>query len=107
MIEYEDTNNNVLLDNINSCTLSVLGNRNPGALNVAGELMSSLKNKTDSNLRKSTIEFILKLLDKNITGSRLWYIYKNEANCDINKLLELNLYLFTTEYFYEAYEKYL
>jgi hypothetical protein len=100
-------NNNISMNNIDSSTLAALGNKNPGAFNVASELTKYMKNVSEPNLRKNIINFILKLLDKNITGSRLWYIYKNEADCNVNNLVELNLNRFTSEYFYEAYEQYL
>jgi len=104
-ISYED----ISMDVVSGCflTVSALGNRNPGAFNVACELTKYLENVSVPASRKNIIQFILKLLDKNITGSRLWYIYKNEADCNVNNLVELNLNRFTDDYFYEAYEQYL
>lgn len=93
--------------NKNTITIAALGNRNPGAMNIAVELMKLLEDKSDYNLNKKIMKFILNLLDNNITGARLWYIYKNEAKQNISNLLELNLFQFTTDYFYEAFEKYL
>jgi hypothetical protein len=52
------------------------------------------------------MKFINKLLIKDIVGERLWYIYKHEAKLDIDKLLELNLDLYTNDYFYFKFEKY-
>lgn len=104
-ISYEDISTDV----VSGCflTVSALGNRNPGAFKVASELTKYLKNMSEPSSRKNIIQFILKLLDKNITDSRLWYIYKNEAERNINNLLKLNLDCFTDDYFYEAYEQYL
>ena len=79
--------------------ITALGNRNPGAYDVISKLFTEIN---ESN--KST-NFITKLLEKNIVGARLWYIYKNEAELNINNLLQLNLDNFTDSYFYEKFEK--
>ena len=47
------------------------------------------------------------LMNKNIVGTRLWYIYKNEAKLNINNLLSINLNQFTNEYFFNKFEKFL
>ena len=81
-----------------------LGNRNPGAYTVASKIFDLLE--TDDSKTDIIIPFINKLLDKEITGSRLWYIYKNEAKFDLNNLIELNLITFDDKYFYDKFEKY-
>ena len=76
-----------------------LGDRNPGAFEVIGKLL-------ETNDEDSTLIFMKNLLCKNIVGTRLWYIYKHEANYDINMLVQLDLERFTDTYFYDKFEKY-
>ena len=80
--------------------ITALGNRNPGAYDVIYKLFAKI------NESNKIMIFMAKLLEKNIVGARLWYIYKNEAELDINNLLQLNLDNFTDSYFYEKFEKY-
>ena len=49
-------------------------------------------------------EFYKKLIDNKITGSRLWYIYKNECFKDIDELISKDLTPFTDSYFYEKFD---
>ena len=81
-----------------------LGDKNPGAYTVVSKLFSEF-GEDESKLNK-IMNFIKKLLERDIVGARLWYIYKNEAELNINKLFELNLDSFDNEYFYEKFEKY-
>jgi len=78
----------------------VLSKGNPGACSVLMELIENVDNKILDN-------FLYKILDKEILGSRLWYIYKNECNRNINELINKDLTLFTDDYFYEKFEKYI
>jgi hypothetical protein len=81
-----------------------LGDSNPGAYTVVTKLFEIIESdETKSDL---VIQLINNLLSKNIVGTRLWYIYKNEAKLDINNLLYVNLDQFTDEYFYEKFERY-
>jgi hypothetical protein len=83
-------------------TLTLLSKGNPGCLTI---LLQILKNK---NLDyKTALSFFTNINEKQILGARLWYIYKNECNENINKLLSIDLTPFTDEYFYEKYEKYI
>jgi hypothetical protein len=95
-------NENEMVDT--NVIIKALGNCNPGAYTVASKLFDLLE--TDENKTDIIITFINKLLDTKITGSRLWYIYKNEAKFDLNNLLELNLIKFDDKYFYDKFEKY-
>jgi hypothetical protein len=81
-----------------------LGEGNPGAYKVVVELFKVLE--LDDTKQNLIMNFIKNLLTKDIVGARLWYIYKNEANLNINELLNINLDLFTNEYFYEKFEKF-
>ncbi len=47
--------------------------------------------------------FFIKIYQHQITGSRLWYIYKNECNRNIDQLLNKDLIPFTDEYFWEKF----
>ena len=84
--------------------LKSLGNCNPGAYTVVTKIIDVLN--TDDSKSDMIIKLMNILLDKNITGARLWYIYKNEANFNINNLFELNLNKFDENYFYDTFEKY-
>jgi len=84
--------------------LYALGQGNPGAYTVIAKLYNLVE--IDSSNNTIVSNFIRDALINNISGSRLWYIFKNEANNDINTLISLNLSLFTDEYFYEKFEKY-
>jgi len=78
----------------------VLSGGNPGACNVLFELIENIDSvKLD--------DFFIKILNKDIVGSRLWYIYKNECNKNISELIDKDLTPFTNAYFYEKFEKYL
>jgi hypothetical protein len=81
-----------------------LSDGNPGAYKVVIELFKVVE--LDETTNDTIMNLIKQLMIKNIIGSRLWYIYKNEAKLDINKLLCINLDQFTDEYFYEKFEKY-
>lgn len=85
--------------------LYTLGEGNPGAYTVVSKLYQLIEE--DHIMYDNVIGFIQNLLLKKITGARLWYIYKNESNFDVKTLIQLNLEQFTTEYFFEKFEKYL
>ena len=81
-----------------------LGGSNPGACTVVSKLFEIIEN--DQTKNDLVMNIIQKLLNNNIIGSRLWYIFKNEAKKNINELFIINLDQFTNEYFYEKFEKY-
>lgn len=85
--------------------LHTLGDGNPGAYTVVSKLYQLIEE--DHIMYNNVIGFIQKLLHNKITGTRLWYVYKNESNFDIRGLIKLNLEEFTNEYFFEKFEKYL
>jgi hypothetical protein len=68
-----------------------------GNQNACDVLLELIENIDDTKLD----DFFIKILEKHITGARLWYIYKNECNKDINELIEKDLTLFTDVYFHE------
>ena len=72
---------------------------NPGAHTVMHQLMTSNYD------HEFLTEFYKKLIDNKITGSRLWYIYKNECSYNINELIFKDLTPFTDSYFYEKFER--
>lgn len=80
-----------------------LGDKNPGAYTIVSKLFSEIRE--DKSKLNQTMNFIKNLLERDIVGARLWYIYKNESELNINKLLELNLDRFDNTYFYEKFEK--
>lgn len=88
------------LEKDNILLLCVLSKGNPGATTV---LINLLKEIQDIDILRDILKKIWKL---NIVGSRLWYIYKNECNQNINKLINIDLKQFTDDYFYEKFEKY-
>lgn len=82
-----------------------LGEGNPGAYTVVSKLFEIIE--SDETKHDMIMNLIKDLMNKNIVGTRLWYIYKNEAKLNINNLLTINLDQFTDEYFYDKFEKYL
>jgi prolipoprotein diacylglyceryltransferase len=82
-----------------------LGERNPGAHTVVAKMFGLIEQ--DESKNQEIMDFITKLLNNNIVGARLWYIFKNEAKTDINNLIKLDLSQFTNEYFYDKFEKYI
>ncbi len=90
-------------NNINDISLLyILSNGNPGALTVLLQIAKEKEKEID--LMKN---FFIKIYQYQITGSRLWYIYKNECNKNINELLNKDLTSFTNEYFWEKFEKHI
>lgn len=85
--------------------LYALGEGNPGAYTVVSKIYNLIEEDETKNV--VVMEFIRNLLIKNITGARLWYIYKNEANYDANRLTQLDLNQFTNDYFYNKFEKFI
>jgi prolipoprotein diacylglyceryltransferase len=93
--------NNIFEENIQDFEIfCILSGRNPGACSV---LMCLFKNIESEKLN----DFFIKILNKEIVGARLWYIYKNECNENINELIDKDLTPFTDFYFYEKFEKYI
>lgn len=78
----------------------ILSEGNPGACNV---LMTLVKNIEHKKLK----EFFIKIWELQIVGPRLWYIYKNECNKNINELIEKDLTEFNKTYFHEKFYKYI
>lgn len=103
-----ETEFNFNMDNISASEITdimlELGQRNPGAYTVVSKLFEMLE--SDKSIQDLSIKLIKNLITKKIVGTRLWYIYKNEANFDIKKLLNLDLDQFSREYFYDKFEKY-
>ena len=85
--------------------LYALGEGNPGAYTVVSKLYELIEQDNDKNAE--VMEFIRNLLINEIVGTRLWYIFKNEANTDANKLIKLDLTQFDDQYFYDKFEKYI
>lgn len=82
-----------------------LGEGNPGAYTVIAKLFEIVE--SDETKNDLIMTLIKKLMERHIVGTRLWYIYKNEAKLNINNLFTINLDQFTDEYFYNKFEKYL
>ena len=78
----------------------LLSKGNPGRCMVIMKLIEDI----DTEI---LIDFFNKIIDRDIIGARLWYIYKNECNMNINELINKDLTLFTDNYFYEKFEKYI
>jgi hypothetical protein len=78
---------------------------NPGAYTVVSKIFNIIY--IDQSRNDEVLDFIYKLLDKHIVGARLWYIFKNEANKNSDALVQLDLDLFTEEYFYEKFEQFI
>lgn len=92
---------NITEENIENFEIfRILSQNNPGACSVIFELIKKIEH------RELSI-FFNKIIINNILGTRLWYIYKNECNMNINELIEKDLTPFTDTYFYEKFEKYL
>lgn len=72
---------------------------NPGAHTVMHQLMTAGYEPEFLN------DFCKKIIEHKITGSRLWYVYKNECFKDIDELTSKDLTEFNDKYFYEKYEK--
>ena len=102
-MEQQDINTDQIADTI-LITL-VLGQHNPGAITVVNNIFKFVEENNDKS--EQILDFIIKLINKNIIGVRLWYIYKNEANMDLNNLFTLDLDKFTNEYFYERIDRFL
>lgn len=66
----------------------LLSNGNPGACSVVCKLFQLVEE--DPDRIGQVVDFIKKLLEKNIIGTNLWILYKNNAELDINKLLVLD-----------------
>lgn len=81
-------------------TLSLITNGNPGSVTVMLELY---RTHEDDEI----LLFLNKIWKHKILGARLWYIYKNECKYNIKHLLSKDLTLFTDDYFYEKFEKFI
>ena len=86
------------------CVIYALAEGNPGAHTVVAKMLKLIEE--DDTKNTDIMIFIGKLLNNKIVGARLWYTFKNEANSDINKFINLDLSQFTNEYFFEKFEKY-
>jgi len=87
--------------------IKMLGENNPGAYVVVSKIFKKIDSDIEQQNGHVTIHFIVKLIQLNIVGARLWYIYKHEAKLDINNLLDLDLNRFNDEYFYEKFEQFM
>lgn len=100
-----NNNLNLLFDENNRETailFYILSDGNPGATSILSQFIKQNENDIDS-----LKHFLKKIYKSQIIGSRLWYIYKNECNKDINELINKDLTPFTNKYFYEKLEKYI
>jgi len=105
---YKDNINIYLMDELNIDFTNIhnieifyiITKGNPGALTV---LMEIYKQNNDGEI----LAFLHNIWKHQIIGTRLWYIYKNECNLNIQDLLSKDLTPFTNEYFYEKFEKYI
>lgn len=73
---------------------------NPGSTKILFEIYKLYHDE-------EIIMFVNKLLNKRITGARLWYIYKNECCFSIQQLISKDLTQYTDEYFYDKFERYI
>jgi hypothetical protein len=80
--------------------LKIITEGNPGSVTV---MLQIYKTQQDHDI----LLFINKIWKQKIIGARLWYIYKNECNLNIDELLSKDLMIFTDDYFYEKFEKYI
>lgn len=80
--------------------VSIITQGNPGSIRVMVEIYKTHDKNT-------ILIFLNKIWKLKIIGSRLWYIYKNECNKNVNELLSKDLTPFTKEYFYHNFEKYI
>jgi hypothetical protein len=101
---YSQTENNDIVFKIedvqNIQVFKIITGGNPGSVTIMTEIY---KTQQDEDI----LIFINKILKQNITGARLWYIYKNECNLNIHELLSKDLTPFTDDYFYDKFEKYI
>lgn len=81
-------------------TLNIITECNPGAVTVILEIYKNI----DEN---DILLFFNKIWKLKIVGARLWYIYKNECNRNINELLSKDLTIFNNEYFHKNFERYI
>lgn len=79
---------------------SIITEGNPGSVTVMLEIY---KTQQDADI----LTFINKIWKQKITGARLWYIYKNECNRNMEELLSKDLTPFDNDYFYEKLERYI
>jgi len=82
-----------------------LSNGNPGAVTVITQLLQIMDD--DTYIKEKVIAFLNTVLERNIVGARLWYLYKNEAKLNIQNLLQLKLDRFDDMYFHNKFEKYM
>lgn len=96
--------NNLIIDNnINDISLLyILSEGNPGALSVLLQITKEKEKEID--LIKN---FFIKIYQHKIVGARLWYIYKNEFNKNIDQLINRDLTPFTDKYFWDKFEKHI
>jgi hypothetical protein len=80
--------------------LKIITEGNPGSLKVMLQIYKTQE-------YEDILVFVNKIWKQKIIGARLWYIYKNECNLNIDELLSKDLTIFTDDYFYEKFEKYI
>jgi hypothetical protein len=80
--------------------LKIITEGNPGSVTVMLEIY---KTQQDDDI----LVFINQIWKQKIIGARLWYIYKNKCNLNIDELLSKDLTPFSDDYFNEKFEKYL
>ena len=79
---------------------SIITKGNPGSVAIMLEIYKTLQDE-------DIVIFLNKIWKQQIIGARLWYIYKNEFNQNIEELLSKDLTPFTNDYFYEKFEKFI
>jgi hypothetical protein len=70
----------------------ILSDGNIGAFTI----LLNLQNEIDQSI---LIRFLKNIWKQKILGDRLWYIYRNECNSDIQQLLKKDLRTFDDMYF--------
>ena len=81
-------------------SFSIITKGNPGSVAI---MLDIYKTQQDEDI----VIFLNKIWKQKIIGPRLWYIYKNEFNQNIQELLSKDLTQFTNDYFYEKFEKFI
>jgi hypothetical protein len=72
----------------------ILSDGNIGAFTI----LLNLQNEIDPSI---LIRFLKNIWKQKIIGDRLWYIYRNECNSDIQELIKKDLKPFDDTYFFD------